>query len=362
MKVGIIGFANITYMPYLSNYTTELEHIGANYDLIYWDRKNIEEKTAGKVFVYKNNMDDASNKFIKIKKMYNFYKFCKKIIAKEDYDLIIILTTIPAILLGGVLRKNYRNKYILDIRDYTYEKYVIYRKILNNIVGNSKITVISSSAFLNFLPPNHNYTICHNLNLINKKDKKIRINKERNKEGAIRISYIGAISYYNEVIKLLSKIANDKRFIFAFYGEGIDEVKLREYCQANSINNVYFYGRYNEIQKEQFYKETDILFNAYGSDSQLVKHALSNKLYDAAWYKIPIIVNSGTAMQEMSNKLGYQINYQMDNLADNLYDWYNEIDWVELGVVADEIIKNAIHDNLKFKNQFNALISEGKEF
>ncbi|AIQ20129.1 hypothetical protein H70357_28045 [Paenibacillus sp. FSL H7-0357] len=359
MKVGVIGFSNLRYMPYFNVYESFLKENRIDFDLIYWDRKNMNEKSNNNTIVYRKEMSDDSDKIWKLKQMYGFFKFCEKVIKEKKYDFLIILTTLPALFLSKFLKKKYKDRFILDIRDYTYEKYSFYKKMLGKVVHVSKMTVISSPSFLSFLPQAE-YTVCHNLDFKNKRNKNIRSNTARQRE-IIRISYIGAISYYSEVVKMLNLISNDERFLFSFYGDGVDENKIKEYCKENNMKNVFFYGRYNENQKEKFYEETDILFNAYGNESLLVKYALSNKLYDAAWYSIPIIVNSDTAMQITSSELGYQINYDANNIAEDIYSWYNSIDWAKLEVVAGNIIEKALNDNLIFKNKLYEIFGGGRD-
>jgi hypothetical protein len=349
MKVGIIGFANLRYMPYIKYYTAIFDKYEVEYEIIYWNRRGLDEEWHAKTFAFTEKMEDSIPKINKIIAMLRFSKFVKSKIMERKYDFLVLLTTIPAILLGYYIKKAYSGKYLVDVRDYTYEGFYIYRHILKGIFNKADMRVISSPAFKNFLPLEE-YIICHNLSMPKDSDRNIRAKKPRNKS-VLNISYIGAIAYFIEATKLLDAIANDSRFIFSFYGSGVDDQALKNYCLANGINNVYFHGLYQPSEKEAFYAETDLVYNAYGNDALLLRYSLSNKLYDAAWYRIPILVSPGTAMSETAGYMGFELDYRKAKIAVDLYDWYNELDWERFNITADTLIAKAFDDNKKFERK-----------
>ncbi len=356
MKVGIIGFANFRMMPYLHYYKDVLARYDVEYEIIYWDRTGLGEECRTKTFAFMEKIEDSAPKIFKINAMLRFGKFAKNKIVDRKYDFLIVLTTIPAIILGEYIKKAYPNKYVVDIRDYSYERICLYRNILRNILKNAAMRVISSPAYKNFLPVD-DYIVCHNLSIPENSDRNIRSKKPRNKK-VINISYIGAIAYFAEVTKLLDAIANDSRFMFSFYGSGIDDQALKKYCLSNKINNVYFHGLYHPSEKEVFYGETDIVYNAYGNDSLPVRYSLSNKLYDAAWYRIPILVSPDTAMSEMAGYIGFEVDCTKPTIADELYKWYNElINWERFKIAADTLLDRAFEDNRKFERKLLSILN-----
>lgn len=82
--------------------------------------------------------------------MIYFRKTLKQIIEKGKYDRIVILNTLPGILLSDILLEKFESRYILDIRDYTYEKYGFYRNRVNQLIDHSFISTISSMGFYHF--------------------------------------------------------------------------------------------------------------------------------------------------------------------------------------------------------------------
>lgn len=325
MKVCLIGFSNMAYMPYMAHYTGLFDRLGIDCDVVYWDRNDFAENSAYRSYVYGNAIGNTAGKIQKLWGMAGFRRFVLNHLNRSNYDYIVVLTTLPLVLIGRFLLKNYRRRYIADIRDYTYEGCYFYRRYLKNLLGAAARTVISSPDFAAFLPAGE-YSLCHNFDIHRTGDGDIRARLPR-RQATIRISYIGQISYFHEVKQFIAAVANDDRFRFQIYGLGRDNQAIADYCRGQGIGNVTLYGRYKPEEKESFFKHTDILFNAYGNDSPLLKYALSNKLYDAAYYKIPLLVSADTAMARLAKQFSFVVDYRNQQLADELYDWYNTLNW-----------------------------------
>lgn len=69
----------------------------------------------------------------------------------------------PGFLLHDILLSKYSNNYILDIRDYTYEKYGFYLRIIHKLINNSSFTAISSRGFKKFLGESDKLVVNHNI-------------------------------------------------------------------------------------------------------------------------------------------------------------------------------------------------------
>ena len=141
-------------------------------------------------------------------------------------------------------------------------------------------------------------------------------------DSCIRISFIGNVRYYNLNIKLLDLLKNDERFRIQFYGT--ESEKIRDYCVTNGIRNVDFEGRFPFEKTAFFYQKTDLINNIYGNETMEVSTALSNKLYYAAYLDKPILVSNNTYMSDVVKKynLGYVVDLNNNNLADDIYTWY----------------------------------------
>ena len=357
MKIGIVGMSNLFLMPYLFIYTRFLQKKDIDFDVIYWNRRDLDEKADFNTYPYNVKIKDSSTKVAKLKDFLGYTQFVKRILKLNNYDFIIVLTSLPAVLLSDFLCKNHSGNYIIDVRDYTYEHIFVYNKLLEKALSNSALNVISSPGFIELLPYKH-AVLCHNLSFSNDGNKAIRSSQSRN-VNPIRVSYVGCIAYYNQCLKFINAIANDIRFEFHLYGIGDYNFKIEKYCEDERITNVFMHGAYQPEEKEAIYRKTDIIFNAYGNGSNLLKYALSNKFYDAAWYNIPILVMHDTEMRVHSKSLSFPIACDVTDLANEIYQWYESIDWQVFQSDAQTIIDKAYSDNEKFYTTLNSLFTRG---
>ncbi|RIO55501.1 capsular biosynthesis protein, partial [Staphylococcus hominis] len=120
-----------------------------------------EEKINGITNYYKYNLKIKSS-WSKLKKIwyyYSFKSFASKILKKNNYDFIIVWGSYTGQLFKEILIKKYPGKYILNIRDYFYEKNWLIKKRMKKLVEMSKFTTLSSEGFLKFLPKSQKYKI-----------------------------------------------------------------------------------------------------------------------------------------------------------------------------------------------------------
>lgn len=137
-----------------------------------------------------------------------------------------------------------------------------------------------------------------------------------------------------------------------FHGVGPDDKRIRRYCLKNRIANVCFTGAYQPSDKEKLYSKADLIYAAYGNNTISTRCLVANKLYDAAWYKIPILVSKGTEMANQAGLLGYELDFSHKDLANDLFKWYNEqLDWEKFEEKCDYFIKKVIEENNIFEER-----------
>ena len=165
MKILIIGFAKIKYMPYLNLYLDNIDLCKNDVHLVYWDRLSGEDATLPEgitAHAFNESMRDDIPKHKKIQHFIHFKNFVEDIIKKEKFDFIISLTSVVSVLLLNTLIKKYKDKYIFDYRDYTFEWIKPYKALIAKLVENSAMTVYSSEKHLDFLPESEKLFIAHN--------------------------------------------------------------------------------------------------------------------------------------------------------------------------------------------------------
>ena len=328
-RICFVSVGNLYTIPYIKIYEEILEE---DFDIVYWNRDIIKECSEAKklyCFNYK-----FTNKIEKIQGYLKFSKFTYDILEKNNYEIIIFLGTLSAVLNYKVFKK-INSKFIVDVRDYTLENNCMFFLIEKKCFEKCKAVVISSPAYENFLPKNVKYLTIHNT-----QNNQYNINKKKNSQ-ALTISFIGTITYLEMNKKILNYFANDNRFLLKYIGKN-SEI-LEKYCLEHKIKNVHFGKRFNPDDISNFYKDTDVILNAYGNHTPKLDYALSNKLYFATNLKVPIIVNDQTYMQKVTTNLG--IGFTFDNNS-NLKKELLEFK------LTDEIIEklNTFNENVKKTN------------
>lgn len=344
-------------------YTDLFDKKKTNYEVIYWNRFDIDEKNEFKsnnTFRFDLSLEDDSSISNKLKAFLKYRKYLRAHIRSNNYHKIIVLTTIPSILIGGFLMKNFKNKYIIDVRDFSYENISLFKFFQKKIFEKSYLVTISSEGFLNFLPKINKYCLSVNLNKSNLEQQEIFRNKffKRENDSVIKIIYIGAISYFDMNVKFLNHFGNNAKYFISYVGHGPSAKKIENYCTENNIKNVGFIQRYLPSEKVNYYKSSDLIFNLYGNDSLLTLYAISNKLYDAASYYLPILVCENTQMEKESvqNGFGFTIDFDDKEITKKLDNWYNNLDKIQFVNNCDEYISSVVEKNSNFENNINSFI------
>lgn len=332
MKVAIVAFNNLKYSPYVRTYADYLDKNGISYDVIYPNREGFAESLGKKTYAIP--WDKNKNKAI------NFLKFraeAIRLLKKSRYDFVFVLTTMPAVLLSGFLSRRYKGKYLVDVRDYTYENIKLYALVEKRALKNSAMNVISSPGFRKFLP-DAEYCLCHNISAAYRDGERRAFAPK--KDGPIVIGYVGSIAYKTQCIRLIHLVENDNRFCFYFYGsEGADE-KIASYLKENPCERIKTFGAYKPEEKVGIMQNVDILFNVYGYGNKLLDYALSNKLYDSFYMGIPVLTSPNTAMSEELAEFSFDIDLLNEKSLDALYDWYHSIDAQSFASYANQYLEN----------------------
>lgn len=319
-KLCIIAYSPQSIAPYLTKYIELLDNYNIKYDFItreLHDNVMDKQKKDNNIVIYYDSKYSVVGKIVRVLK---WRRDILRILKDAHYDKLIVLTGYPAIIINDFLRKKYKNKYILDIRDYIpILNNPILMKVLKSTILYSSFTVISSKGFLKWLPTKEKVMPMHNLpnNPIEFRKEILLATKD-----VVRIGYLGVINYYKQNVKLIETLKNEPRYSLLYAGIYPEENNIKTYCEHNNIESVIFLEKFSNNQKKQLYENIDIINAVYGNDSLVVTTALPNKLYDAILYKKPIMVNKGTYLSEVVEE--YQIGFAIDLDYDNLVDVLNQ--------------------------------------
>ncbi|WP_162607673.1 glycosyltransferase family 4 protein [Massilimicrobiota timonensis] len=236
---------------------------------------------------------------------------------------------------------SYKDKFIFDIRDYTYENSLIFKHIEKRIVNASRAVMISSNGFKKFLPQSDKYVLCHNF-LKEEMNECYHFDKKEMGQ-KLQITFLGAVRHYTLDKKIVDCLEKDQRFQIVYHGYGATYDKLKEYVQNK---NVIMTGKYDRKDKELLLDKADII-NSFYDDSQIAnKYAISNKFYDSIIYKIPLWANPKTYIGKKSIELGIGLNSYLD--ADKLYDEYMNLDKYVFEKNCNRVLNQVLLDEEKF--------------
>ncbi len=343
MKVAIIAFNNLKFSPYIFPYVNVLKKINADMDLIYPDRSGInEEFPAGKLIKVK--WDVSKNKTLNF---LSFKKDVSKILKREKYDFVIVLTTFPAVLLSGILSSRYKGKYLVDVRDFTYEDNKLYYALEKKALKNAALRTVSSPGFKNFLP-DFEYLMCQNIAAAYAEGAR---NFSPKTDGKIIIGYVGTVAYAQQCKKTIDLIKADDRFCFHFYGNENGSKPVHKYVEELGCERIKCFGEYTPAQKGGIIESVDLMFNVYGNGKPLLCYALSNKLYDSMYFKKPLLVSPDTDMKRETAEFSYAIDFESTKNLDSLYDWYKKIEAQKFESYADAYLKKVFESNEVFENK-----------
>ncbi len=320
--ISLVFFGDLKYCPYLYRYTERLDKNKMKYEVLFWNRGGFKLTLPENYYWYDSVSSESLSRTRKIFDFIGFRKWVMKKLKDSNPEGIILLSTLSGMFLADELRK-YKNRYIFDIRDHSYEHIGFYRLIEKRLINDSYFTAISSKGFRAFLPE-HDYIIAHNLNR-----HEVKKNVHLKKEGLpIRLVWNGTIRFFDFQKKYIDSLKNDSRFLMVYHGTGTEIEQYKKYCNDNKITNVIFTGVYDNSEKSQLIKGAGILNNCYGGKGgDSLRWAVSNRYYDGLIYHIPQLVEPEGYKSQITQEAGVGVALAADQLfADKLYSYYMNID------------------------------------
>ena len=332
MKILIMGFTKIKYMPYMNFYLENINTQSNNVHILYWNRDLRDEDTSFldgvMLHEFRRRQEDDVSKISKIGSFIRYRKYAQALIKREKFDFIIVLHSLTGVLIYNTLLKKYKGRFIFDYRDSTYESFPPFKKIIGGLVRASSATFVSSNGFRRFLPESEKAKIytSHNLltDSLSHRDEK-RLNGT--KSDKIRIAFWGFIRHEEVNREIINKIAKDDRFELHYYGrEQQVALNLKQYAKEIDAKNVFFHGEYKPEDRYEFVRNTDLIHNLYYDNNTML--AMGNKYYDGAVFRIPQLCMTGSFMGECAEKagIGFQCSPYSESFICDVYNYFTNLD------------------------------------
>lgn len=330
MKILILGFTKMKFMPYINFYLPNIDIHNNDIHVIYWNR-DLQEEDVSKykeltLHEFRVYQEDDVAKLSKIKSFIKYRQFVKHVMEIYDFDKYIILHTLPGILLYDQFKKN-AGKFVLDYRDSTYEGFLPFKHMVGKLVEWSEATFVSSDAFRRYLPEEQSGKIYTSHNILEDS-----LSHQEDKENfgipsdKVRLAFWGFIRHEEINRQIINVLANDDRFEVHYYGrEQKVAVSLKEYVAELNANNIFFHGEYKPDDRYSFILQTDCIHNLYYDRNTML--AMGNKYYDGIIFRIPQVCMSGSFMGKMCNdhKVGIELDPYKKSFSNNLYDYIKSI-------------------------------------
>ena len=360
MRILLISGGHPSNAPYIQYYTYALEKLDCQYDVVYWNRGNISRIESKNYYEFKSECNHNCSLIKKIWQHYEFHRFVRKHINKRNYNGIILFTLQAIPFYYDLLLGKFRDKFILDIRDYSksYGNTII-KRIVNRCLNLSFANCISSPGFKHWLPQNLEYIISHNIHQKQVLDGTLTPFKNR-ENNIVKVLTIGQIRDVCENYQIIKSLSNSSQISLTFigFGKGIEE--LKQHCLADGVKNTFFKGRYEKKDENAIVDQYDMI-NAYMPDNVLSRYLMSNRIYLSLLLAKPIIVSANSTQADYVSmyNLGIVIN-DSNNLEDAINLYWDNFDKDIYNEGRLEFLKEIIADMEKFDNTIKSFTSKVK--
>ena len=245
--------------------------------------------------------------FFRLKKLLVKIKLDKIIITNIDILLLLILNNIKKYTKNIIME-------ISDLRAYTFNSNLLAKiqQYIDDILLNRYLTkmIFTSPKFNEYYYGakfNGDIFILENKPLESMMPTKI----DKCENNKIVIGIVGLLLDGKPHTALFDYAKNREDIEVHIYGKGSYEEQAKEYSQ--NYENIKYFGEYNFFKDvAAIYASLDIIYMSYDTSSNdlNINLALPNKLYEAMYYKVPIITSKGTylAQRVEENEIGYTIN------------------------------------------------------
>ena len=113
----------------------------------------------------------------------------------------------------------------------------------------------------------------------------------------IIIGMIGFIRYETPIVRLIRFVEKYSNFtMLKIFGDG----PYKKLIQDHESNSIQFYGSFNNPgELKQVYKEVDLSYVVYDIGNLNERLAIPNKLYESAFFQVPIICSTNTYLSQI---------------------------------------------------------------
>lgn len=339
------------FMPYIYNYFKIANDMGVESEVICWNRRGGTIQLPKNYIVYNHPTKIDYSAFKKLKELFGFYRFVRRRTRGKEYRAVFTFTIADSILLTMWLTRDYKGRFVFDIRDYSpMMAFAPTRWLTGIMLRNSALNVISSPGFFDWLPKGYKYVICHNINLDQLNvSTRTHVKHPQNKD--VNILTIGSLRDFESNQAVLARLGNKKDIFLHFVGEGIAAAPLKEYCNKENLSNVSFLGRYEKKDEGQLVQQCDMM-NVVMPHNPVADHLMSNRFYLSIMFGKPMIVNEGCFQAEQVKKYGIGLVVSSsDDMYGRIMNYWSQLDWECYFHNCERCLKDIADDMTVFESK-----------
>lgn len=156
--------------------------------------------------------------------------------------------------------------------------------------------------------------------------------QKKKKTDRLTVGYIGGVRYKKQIFNLLDAVKScDMGLMLAGFEQ--EPVEVEPLCRNYRYGE--WVGRFDfSTQVKSLYEKCDIMYSVYDADMANVRVAIPNKLYEAVYCEMPLIVAKGTYLEEIVTEWGVGVGVDHRDSAEltkvlarfkNDADYYNSM-------------------------------------
>lgn len=219
-------------------------------------------------------------------------------------------------------------------------------KIDKRIIQHSAKTVFTSEGFVQYHfgeeKPDNAVVIA---NKLNQGIQKMAVLRKTSSE-KIRVGFVGKPRFKSVVAFAKVLCERHKNYEFHIYGGPILEEKAG-FEMLLKFENCYYHGPFkNPDDLPEIYSQLDLILSTYDIEYENVRYAEPNKLYEAIFFRTPIVVSERTFLGDKVKKMGvgYCVNPLDEKAVNELLDDINLEAIEKIRSNCDKIGKNECVD------------------
>ena len=343
------------------------DFISKGYDIMVYGFDRQDDNRALPNFDYQCiGVNSSSESYVsRLRKMRNSIS---AIISCEGIDCIYYIFSLDVAIAS--LAAKHKIKFCYEISDLM--ELQIQNKLVSSIlvrlnrwiISQSVLNVYTSEGFVDYLSPEG---ACSNRNVVlpNKLNREISKLKNYNRKpidiNNIRFGFTGAIrteTIYNfiDAVGQLGKHEVHLYGIFTDEGNGKYSIK----SLVDKYRNVYYHGVFkNPDDFPEIYSNFDLVLCYYYSSRNDI-YLEPNKLYEAIFYRCPIVVSDGTFVGKKVSEtnIGYAIPHINQNSLKDFIESINETNYNEKLEALSAIPKeDALDDSKPLFNKMDSILN-----